>query len=216
MGGELIIFNQHSFNFVHLEDILIWNNINKEGVSCVCFTETERKSLKLKAKLCWESWNPSRCCTFLQRPEKTTWVNPSLFFSSLDTRMKSELVWGQSRACRSQRLMLSKEAGWRRQPQSNTGWLRSPRKAVFDILPTRSKQSSELPSVHSVLILNRLHCTCGNLLFDPENVRKNSNTSSEKDKLCLRSKQAQMLKGTTKRQRAACQTPLCLSQRVRC
>lgn len=45
-------------------------------------------------------------CTFLQKPENSTWPYSSLFFSSLEMRMKPELVWGESRTCRFERRVL--------------------------------------------------------------------------------------------------------------
>lgn len=51
-------------------------------------------------------------CTFLQKLEKRTWLYSSLFFSSLEIRMKLTLVWGQSRACRNERPVLFQEVGW--------------------------------------------------------------------------------------------------------
>lgn len=56
-------------------------------------------------------------CTFLQKPEKRIWLYSSLFLSSLETRVKPELVWGQSRTCGNQRLVLLQEADWCHQPQ---------------------------------------------------------------------------------------------------
>ncbi len=58
-----------------------------------------------------------RYCTFLQKPEKRTWLYSSLFLSSLETRMKPELVWGLSRTCRNERPVLLQEAGWCHQLQ---------------------------------------------------------------------------------------------------
>lgn len=60
---------------------------------------------------------PPPHCTFLQKPEKRTWLYSSLFFSSLETRMKPELVRGESRTCRNERPVLLQEAGWCRQLQ---------------------------------------------------------------------------------------------------
>lgn len=44
-------------------------------------------------------------CTFLQDPEKSTWLYSSLFFSSLDTWMKPALVCGESRTCENERII---------------------------------------------------------------------------------------------------------------
>lgn len=43
---------------------------------------------------------PTAYCTFRQKPEKRTWLYSSLFLSSLETRVKLELVCGQSRTCK--------------------------------------------------------------------------------------------------------------------
>lgn len=40
--------------------------------------------------------------TFLQKPEKRTWLDWSLFFSSLETWRNAELVRGESLACKNQ------------------------------------------------------------------------------------------------------------------
>lgn len=54
--------------------------------------------------------DPNPVCftrTFLQKPEKRTWLDWSLFFSSLETWRKAELVRGESLACKNQRTKLS-------------------------------------------------------------------------------------------------------------
>lgn len=49
--------------------------------------------------------NPNPVCftrTFLQKPEKRTWLDWSLFFSSLETWKNAELVRGESLTCKNQ------------------------------------------------------------------------------------------------------------------
>lgn len=47
-------------------------------------------------------WKASSAHTFLQKPEKRTRLDWSLFFSSLETWRKAELLRGESLACKDQ------------------------------------------------------------------------------------------------------------------
>lgn len=90
---------------------------------------TEKNIPKLKRKQ-WKKETPcgyktdisiSLCsfliyCTFLQKPEKRTWLYSSLFLSSLEMRVKPELVSGQSRTCGNQRTVLLPGVGWCHRP----------------------------------------------------------------------------------------------------